>query len=559
MPKTGLLAGRTHQGRPDLRRRGRRPGGAGQSGRDQGRAARRRHLCAQQEHGRPRRLRAVLRAVELHQGQARPDRLHADDAADSVRRRRPACRSRRWTIRSRAAWCSRLAARSGCSPAPAARSNSSTRTRATRRFTSIRSTSSASCRARMAVTIGYIGATGRDIGYFGTTAATPAKRSTSTRSIRRSRARRFRGRTAPGTRRRCARRCPTRSSASPGRASSARSRDDSGGPAAASVPAVRRRLQVSRRPTGGRRQYHAATFVLDKRATGRWGGRFSYTLEPDEGQPVRAGQHLPDAYRDAAEQLRPGCRIRHQQLRLAAPDHPGADRQVPGLEQQQRRRPAAARRVERISRRRAGQRLAAQRGAQHRRVRREPGALRRPAAAEPHRRSEHDRAATTIAWRRTTTPTRVYFNSAALREPGGGAIRQRAANQSATRGISSGRTSTSCWRRTRRSRGTHIGRDPLRDPQPHEHGEVQRASTRTRSTRRASAASRSRPGSCGSGSWRSGIASRAAAGVERSSCVRAREGYQGFSLRTVRAQRSCSRGPVQIVSVCLGLVKRALS
>jgi hypothetical protein len=29
---------------------------------------------------------------------------------------------------------------------------------------------------------------------------------------------------------------------------------------------------------GGRRQYHAATFVLDKRTTGWWGGRFSYTL-----------------------------------------------------------------------------------------------------------------------------------------------------------------------------------------------------------------------------------------------------------------------------------------
>jgi hypothetical protein len=29
---------------------------------------------------------------------------------------------------------------------------------------------------------------------------------------------------------------------------------------------------------GGRRQYNAATFVLDKRTTGWWGGRFSYTL-----------------------------------------------------------------------------------------------------------------------------------------------------------------------------------------------------------------------------------------------------------------------------------------
>ncbi|HUE90020.1 MAG TPA: carboxypeptidase-like regulatory domain-containing protein [Vicinamibacterales bacterium] len=32
------------------------------------------------------------------------------------------------------------------------------------------------------------------------------------------------------------------------------------------------------RTEGGRRQYHAATFVLEKRTTGFWGGRFSYTL-----------------------------------------------------------------------------------------------------------------------------------------------------------------------------------------------------------------------------------------------------------------------------------------
>ena len=33
---------------------------------------------------------------------------------------------------------------------------------------------------------------------------------------------------------------------------------------------------------GGRRQYHAATFVLEKRTTGWWGGRFSYTLSRTE-------------------------------------------------------------------------------------------------------------------------------------------------------------------------------------------------------------------------------------------------------------------------------------
>ncbi|MDH4063445.1 MAG: carboxypeptidase-like regulatory domain-containing protein, partial [Acidobacteriota bacterium] len=36
------------------------------------------------------------------------------------------------------------------------------------------------------------------------------------------------------------------------------------------------------RTDGGKRQYHAATFILDKRATGRWGGRMSYTFSRTE-------------------------------------------------------------------------------------------------------------------------------------------------------------------------------------------------------------------------------------------------------------------------------------
>jgi len=36
------------------------------------------------------------------------------------------------------------------------------------------------------------------------------------------------------------------------------------------------------RTDGGRRQYNAATFILDKRTTGWWGGRFSYTLSRTE-------------------------------------------------------------------------------------------------------------------------------------------------------------------------------------------------------------------------------------------------------------------------------------
>ena len=37
-------------------------------------------------------------------------------------------------------------------------------------------------------------------------------------------------------------------------------------------------VNVFERTKGGKRQYNAATFILDKRTTGWWGGRFSYTL-----------------------------------------------------------------------------------------------------------------------------------------------------------------------------------------------------------------------------------------------------------------------------------------
>jgi hypothetical protein len=40
---------------------------------------------------------------------------------------------------------------------------------------------------------------------------------------------------------------------------------------------------------GGRRQYHAATFVLDKRTTGWWGGRFSYTFSRTEDNQIGQG------------------------------------------------------------------------------------------------------------------------------------------------------------------------------------------------------------------------------------------------------------------------------
>ena len=123
------------------------------------------------------------------------------------------------------------------------------------------------------------------------TATTPAKRSTSTRSIRRWRARRSRGRTAPGTRRPCARRCPTRSSALRVPASSPRARPSSAGQLLRPFPQFGD-VFMSETTEGGRRQYHAATFVLDKRDDRLVGRPLQLHVEPDQGQPVRGDQHL---------------------------------------------------------------------------------------------------------------------------------------------------------------------------------------------------------------------------------------------------------------------------
>ena len=84
----------------------------------------------------------------------------------------------------------------------------------------------------------------------------------------------------------------------------------------------------TRSTDGWKRQYHAVSIKLDKRTAAQnwWGGRFSYTWSQHEGQPVRREQRLRMAHGRPAEQLRPGRRVRHEQLRLAAPDHPGADR-----------------------------------------------------------------------------------------------------------------------------------------------------------------------------------------------------------------------------------------
>ena len=156
--------------------------------------------------------------------------------------------------------------------------------------------------------------------------------------------------------------------------------------------------------------------MLDKRTTELVGRPLQLHLEPVEGQPVRRESTYQTSTR-VPEQLRPRRRIRHQQLRLAAPDSPGADRPVAGPRS---KRPRGCSRVERLGRRRARERLAAQRGDQLRDC---PTRTSVSSAAGSGQISTGDPNTTgsdAIASRRTTIPTRGTSAAPALTNPGAG-------------------------------------------------------------------------------------------------------------------------------------------
>ena len=216
--------------------------------------------------------------------------------------------------------------------------------------------------------------------------------------------------------------------------------DDSGRPAAAAVPAVRRRLQVRddrrRTATVPRRDVRA------REAHHRLVGRpVQLHAEPGRRQPVRAGQHLPDPDGAAAEQLRPRRRVRHQQLRFAAPHHPGADHEVPQL-RQGRDCGAVPRRLECVSGGRTGQRLAAERR-HDRPARPSPTSGSSAAGSAPTWSAiRTPRAATPIGWRLRGQRGRPVLRQRRLRQSRRRARSATPRGPTATRAISSARTST---------------------------------------------------------------------------------------------------------------------
>ena len=86
---------------------------------------------------------------------------------------------------------------------------------------------------------------------------------------------------------------------------------------------------MSETTKGGKRQFRRHVQAGQANGPELVGRRWLH-VEQHQGQPVRRDQLLQPESEPRAEQLRPGCGVWAEQLRLAAPDHPGAHRPVPG-------------------------------------------------------------------------------------------------------------------------------------------------------------------------------------------------------------------------------------
>jgi hypothetical protein len=130
----------------------------------------------------------------------------------------------------------------------------------------------------MAVTVGYVGATGRDIGFGGTGGGTAININQIDPAVARAA---FPG--PNGTWNAAALRAsvPNPFFGVPGAGEFGTRATILAGQLLRPFPQFGDINQIER-TEGGRRQYNAATFILDKRTTGWWGGRFSYTLSRTE-------------------------------------------------------------------------------------------------------------------------------------------------------------------------------------------------------------------------------------------------------------------------------------
>jgi hypothetical protein len=133
----------------------------------------------------------------------------------------------------------------------------------------------------MALTLGYIGATGRDIGYYGT-AGTTTTEAININQIDPAVARAvYPGPNGTWDAARLRANVPNPFFGIPGAGEFAGRATIQAGQLLRPFPQFGDILKYEM-TDGGRRQYHAATFVLEKRTTNWWGGRFSYTLSRAE-------------------------------------------------------------------------------------------------------------------------------------------------------------------------------------------------------------------------------------------------------------------------------------
>ncbi len=140
----------------------------------------------------------------------------------------------------------------------------------------------------MAVTVGYIGASGRDIGYFGTAGAGGAE-AININQIDPAVARAaFPGPNGTWDSAALRRQVPNPFFGVPGTGEFGGASTIIAGQLLRPFPQFGDVYKYEM-TEGGRRQYHAATFVLDKRTTGWWGGRFSYTLSRTEDNQFGQG------------------------------------------------------------------------------------------------------------------------------------------------------------------------------------------------------------------------------------------------------------------------------
>jgi trimeric autotransporter adhesin len=129
----------------------------------------------------------------------------------------------------------------------------------------------------MAITIGYIGATGRDIGFFGTTSGSININQIDPAVARAA----FPGPNGTWNAAALRAQVPNPFFGIPGTGEFGSRATIAAGQLLRPFPQFGNINQFER-TAGGRRQYHAATFVLDKRVARSWGGRLSYTWSRTE-------------------------------------------------------------------------------------------------------------------------------------------------------------------------------------------------------------------------------------------------------------------------------------